>query len=243
MPADRGDCAEDARVFKHTVAHCRTVVLLTPMPELGAVFMHGRDFPPAEQPACRAKRLPLSSRRTAGADSRRSIKRCSGAAPGRERARAAASRSSFEDAATSGLKTLPEWRKVIEVGKPHRRPAGKLFTASAPTRPGCSSTSTAPPPATRACRWNEVFNTLQVYLGALYVNDFNRVGRTWQVNVSRTPISATKSRISSRSRPPTSWRQMVPSAPGHPVRGGGGGGGHQRDGVIMSFTTCISQPP
>ena len=29
----------------------------------------------------------------------------------------------------------------------------------------------------------DVFNTLQVYLGSLYVNDFNRFGRTWQVNV------------------------------------------------------------
>ena len=29
----------------------------------------------------------------------------------------------------------------------------------------------------------EMFNTLQVYLGSLYVNDFNRFGRTWQVNV------------------------------------------------------------
>jgi multidrug efflux pump subunit AcrB len=29
----------------------------------------------------------------------------------------------------------------------------------------------------------EIFNTLQVYFGSLYVNDFNRFGRTWQVNV------------------------------------------------------------
>ena len=29
----------------------------------------------------------------------------------------------------------------------------------------------------------EIFATLQVYLGSLYVNDFNRNGRTWQVNV------------------------------------------------------------
>ncbi|MFI5460061.1 MAG: efflux RND transporter permease subunit [Isosphaerales bacterium] len=29
----------------------------------------------------------------------------------------------------------------------------------------------------------ELFNTLQVYLGSLYVNDFNLYGRTWQVNV------------------------------------------------------------
>ncbi|MBS0208117.1 MAG: efflux RND transporter permease subunit [Planctomycetes bacterium] len=30
---------------------------------------------------------------------------------------------------------------------------------------------------------DEVFNLLQVYFGSLYVNDFNRFGRTWQVNV------------------------------------------------------------
>jgi multidrug efflux pump len=29
----------------------------------------------------------------------------------------------------------------------------------------------------------EVFNTLQIYLGSYYVNDFNKFGRTWQVNV------------------------------------------------------------
>jgi multidrug efflux pump len=30
---------------------------------------------------------------------------------------------------------------------------------------------------------NDVFSTLQIYLGSLYVNDFNRFGRTWQVVV------------------------------------------------------------
>jgi len=34
---------------------------------------------------------------------------------------------------------------------------------------------------------SDVFNTLQVYLGSLYVNDFNRFGRTWQVNVQAGP--------------------------------------------------------
>ena len=30
---------------------------------------------------------------------------------------------------------------------------------------------------------SDVFDTLQVYLGSLYVNDFNLFGRTWQVIV------------------------------------------------------------
>jgi multidrug efflux pump len=36
---------------------------------------------------------------------------------------------------------------------------------------------------TKGVSMGELFNVLQVYLGSLYVNDFNRFGRTWQVNV------------------------------------------------------------
>ncbi|GAP66721.1 hydrophobe/amphiphile efflux-1 (HAE1) familytransporter [Mizugakiibacter sediminis] len=34
---------------------------------------------------------------------------------------------------------------------------------------------------------DDVFQTMQAYLGSLYVNDFNRFGRTYQVNVSAEP--------------------------------------------------------
>jgi multidrug efflux pump len=33
----------------------------------------------------------------------------------------------------------------------------------------------------------DIFDTLQVYLGGFYVNDFNRFGRTWQVNIQADP--------------------------------------------------------
>ena len=33
----------------------------------------------------------------------------------------------------------------------------------------------------------DVFNTLQVFMGGYYANDFNRFGRTWQVNVQAEP--------------------------------------------------------
>ncbi len=36
---------------------------------------------------------------------------------------------------------------------------------------------------TKGVSMSEIFNTLQVFLGSLYVNDFNLFGRTWQVNV------------------------------------------------------------
>jgi multidrug efflux pump subunit AcrB len=36
---------------------------------------------------------------------------------------------------------------------------------------------------TKGVSMGELFDTLQVYLGSLYINDFNLFGRTWQVNV------------------------------------------------------------
>jgi multidrug efflux pump len=34
---------------------------------------------------------------------------------------------------------------------------------------------------------SELFNTLQVYLGSYYVNNYNQFGRTWQVNIQADP--------------------------------------------------------
>jgi multidrug efflux pump subunit AcrB len=36
---------------------------------------------------------------------------------------------------------------------------------------------------TQGLALNDVFDTLQVYMGSFYANDFNRFGRTWQVNI------------------------------------------------------------
>ena len=56
----------------------------------------------------------------------------------------------------------------------------------------------------------EVFNTLQVYLGSLYVNDFNRFGRTWQVNVQAAENFRSQIETSSSSRSATTSGSMVP---------------------------------
>ena len=39
---------------------------------------------------------------------------------------------------------------------------------------------------------SDIFNTLQVYLGSYYVNNFNDFGRTWQVNVQADPLFRAK---------------------------------------------------
>ena len=55
----------------------------------------------------------------------------------------------------------------------------------------------------------DVFETMQSYLGSLYVNDFNRFGRTYQVNVSADP--------SYRHEPEDILRLKTRNAAGEPV--------------------------
>ena len=60
----------------------------------------------------------------------------------------------------------------------------------------------------------DVFTTLQVYMGGYYVNQFNKFGRTWQVNIQADPESRTSADILKqlyvRSSPSQGQGQMVP---------------------------------
>ncbi|MGQ0636690.1 MAG: efflux RND transporter permease subunit [Planctomycetaceae bacterium] len=56
----------------------------------------------------------------------------------------------------------------------------------------------------------EVFNTLQVYFGSLYINDFNLFGRTWQVNVQAGPQFRAQTEDLKRLHVRNDRGQMVP---------------------------------
>jgi multidrug efflux pump len=57
---------------------------------------------------------------------------------------------------------------------------------------------------------SDIFNTLQVYLGSYYVNNFNEFGRTWQVNIQADPKF--------RSRGPDIQQLQVRNGQGQMVR-------------------------
>jgi multidrug efflux pump len=60
----------------------------------------------------------------------------------------------------------------------------------------------------------DVFTTLQVYMGGYYVNQFNKFGRTWQVNIQADPESRASANILKqlfvRSTPAQGPGQMIP---------------------------------
>ncbi|MCI0361684.1 MAG: efflux RND transporter permease subunit, partial [Planctomycetaceae bacterium] len=57
---------------------------------------------------------------------------------------------------------------------------------------------------------NEVFDSLQSYLGSYYVNDFNRFGRTWQVNVQADARFRTDKDVVRQLKVRNSDGEMVP---------------------------------
>jgi multidrug efflux pump subunit AcrB len=88
-----------------------------------------------------------------------------------------------EDRDDSGAKALEEaGEKIVAAGNRTGELQG-LFTSFRSDTPWLYLDIDRTQAKTMGISMGEVFNTLQVCLGSLYVNDFNRFGRTWQVNV------------------------------------------------------------
>jgi multidrug efflux pump subunit AcrB len=88
-----------------------------------------------------------------------------------------------EDRGDTGMETLQLVAdKIVESGNQNKDLRG-LFTSFRANSPWLYLDIDRAQAKTMGLSMGELFNTLQVYLGSLYVNDFNRFGRTWQVNV------------------------------------------------------------
>jgi multidrug efflux pump subunit AcrB len=88
-----------------------------------------------------------------------------------------------EDIGSNGLDTLQE--KTDDLVKKGNKTPGLvgLFTSFRSNTPQLYVDVDREKCKTLGLALNDVFTTLQVYLGGYYVNDFNKFGRTWQVNL------------------------------------------------------------
>ena len=92
-----------------------------------------------------------------------------------------------EDRGNLGLDQLQRFsEKIVERG--NKTPGLKdLFNSSGANTPWLYLDIDRTKCMVQGVQVSDIFNTLQVYLGSYYVNNFNEYGRTWQVNIQADP--------------------------------------------------------
>jgi multidrug efflux pump subunit AcrB len=93
----------------------------------------------------------------------------------------------IEDRGDTGLPALQEVAdKAVDAGNNSGELEG-LFTGFRANTPWLYLDIDRTQAQQMGVSMSEIFNALQIYLGSYYVNDFNKFGRTWQVNVQGDP--------------------------------------------------------
>ena len=183
--ADRGDRRRDAGRQAHG-GHRRPVdPAQRQRPELRRDVRDARRLPPPDRARdCPATRSPPGCKRDFQEEIHDGLINVFGAPPVEGLGTAGGFKIVIEDRGDTGLEALQA------VGRAGRRRGQRrtadlqgLFTSFRANTPWLYLDIDREQGQDDGRVDGEVFNTLQVYLGSLYVNDFNRFGRTWQVNV------------------------------------------------------------
>ena len=88
-----------------------------------------------------------------------------------------------EDRANLGLDQLQRFSKQIVDRAARTEGLADLFNSSGASTPWLYLDIDRTKCMVHGVQVSDIFNTLQVYLGSYYVNNFNEYGRTWQVNI------------------------------------------------------------
>jgi multidrug efflux pump subunit AcrB len=173
---------------KHTVAIAGQSILLNAnAPNFGAIFLMLEDFHDRTKPGLSGQEIATRLQAALQEQVRDGLVNVFEAPPLDGLGTAGGFKVVIEDRGDLGSKSLQEVaERAIDAGQ--RTPGLRdLFTSFRSDTPWLFLDIDRTAARTMGVPMSEVFNTLQVYLGSLYVNDFNRFGRTWQVNVQAAP--------------------------------------------------------
>jgi multidrug efflux pump subunit AcrB len=172
------------RGVKHTVAVAGQSILLNAnAPNFGAMYVMLKDF--HDRTAAELSGDAIAARLQAmfQTEIKDGLINVFGAPPVDGLGTASGFKIVLEDRGDSGLSALQQAsEKIVEQGNNTAGLRG-LFCSFRADTPWLYLDINRDQAKTMGVSMSEVFSTLQVYLGSLYVNDFNRFGRTWQVNV------------------------------------------------------------
>ncbi|WP_435006128.1 efflux RND transporter permease subunit [Tundrisphaera lichenicola] len=169
---------------KHTVAIAGQSILLNAnAPNFGAMYVMLDDFHHRAEPNLSASSIAESLQIELQHEIIEGLVNVFGAPPVEGLGTAGGFKVVIEDRGDNGLETLETTaERIVAEGNRDER-VQDLFTSFRANTPWLFLNIDRDKVNAMGVSMDEVFNTLQVYLGSLYVNDFNRFGRTWQVNV------------------------------------------------------------
>jgi multidrug efflux pump subunit AcrB len=176
--------ANGTKGVKHTVAITGQSILLSAnAPNFGAMYVMLDDFHHRTSPKLSGPALAARLQASFQEEIKDGLVNVFGAPPVDGLGTAGGFKLIVEDRGDSGLRALQDVGERI-VGEGGQIPSLQgLFSSFRADTPWLYLDIDRTQAKTMGVSMTELFSTLQVYLGSLYVNDFNRFGRTWQVNV------------------------------------------------------------
>jgi multidrug efflux pump len=169
---------------KHTVAVAGQSLLLNAnAPNFGAMYVMLNEFPLRTAHDLTADAIAARLERELQHEIQEGLINVFGAPPLDGLGTAGGFKIIVEDRGDTGMKSLQGVTDgIVTAGKKSPDLQG-LFTSFRANTPWLFLNINRTQAKSMGVSLTELFNVLQVNLGSLYVNDFNRFGRTWQVNV------------------------------------------------------------
>jgi multidrug efflux pump len=172
---------------KNTVAVAGQSLLLNAnAPNFGAMFVMLKDFPERTDPELYGDAIAGRLQKVLQDQIQDGVINVFGAPPLEGLGTAGGFKIVIEDRGDSGLQSLQDVSDSVVLAGSQTEELQDLFTSFRANTPWLYLNIDRLQAKTMKVSMGEIFSTLQVYLGSLYINDFNRFGRTWQVNVQAT---------------------------------------------------------
>ncbi len=176
--------ARDTPGVEHTVGVSGQSLLLSAnAPNLGSLYIMLKEFHHRRGPELTADAIATKLKERCQRELKGPIVTIFGAPPIDGLGTTGGFKLIIEDRSNLGLETLQRISdEIVERGNQTPGLQG-LFNSSRANTPWLFLEINRTKCMALGVPVSEVFNTLQVYLGSYYVNNFNEFGRTWQVNV------------------------------------------------------------
>jgi multidrug efflux pump len=180
--------AHDMPGIEHTVGLSgQSLILNANAPNLGSMYVLLKPFDQRHDPKLSADAIAKSLQDRCHEEVRGATVAAFGAPPIDGLGTTGGFKLIVEDRGNLGLDQLQRFSDKIVARGGRTQGLSDLFNSSGANTPWLYLDIDRTKCMFHGVQVSDIFNTLQIYLGSYYVNNFNEYGRTWQVNIQADP--------------------------------------------------------